>query len=150
MDISKRNGDQQGARLLLYFCNDLLRLIISEGKHVLFSAQIFPNKDVCNFPLSEIQFWLQTKHFITRVTFGSKKIFCHFSEAFFLVQFCWTKYIENKNERGNRERPRFFDQVGHQTTYICIYGKLWTEPTKIGHSFRKQITVFPRIVSALE
>ena len=53
-----------------------------------------------------------------------------------------------------RYRPRFFNQVGHQTTYAsignkhfftCIMSlsdlqKLWTELTKIGHIFRKQST----------
>ena len=51
----------------------------------------------------------------------------------------------------NRVRPRFYDQVGHQTTNASIgnkyfftkkmslsdLSKLWTEPTKIGHIFSK-------------
>ena len=51
-----------------------------------------------------------------------------------------------------RYRPRFFDQVGHQTTYASIGNrhffmpssdqpKLWTGLTKIGHIFRKQSTL---------
>ena len=50
-----------------------------------------------------------------------------------------------------RVRPRFFDQVGHDTIYASSGNKhffsrsdgesdlpkLWTEPTKIGHIFRK-------------
>ena len=53
-----------------------------------------------------------------------------------------------------RYRPRFFDQVGYQTTYASMGNKhfftkyylisnlpnSWTELTKIGHNFRKQST----------
>ena len=56
----------------------------------------------------------------------------------------------------NRYRPRFFDQVGHQTTYAFIGNKHFllnhvifrptkimsrSDKTKIGHIFRKQNTL---------
>ena len=77
------------------------------------------------------------------------------SEAWNLTFFCWLDKFQGS--LWVRDRPRFFDQVGHQTTYACIGHrhfftkschhqtcfppKLWTEPTKIGHIFRKQSTL---------
>ena len=79
------------------------------------------------------------------------------SELFisFPLHFCVMATIGAVYSFFNRYRPRFFDQVGHQTTYTykgnkahltkimtsSDLPKLWTEQTKIGHIFRKRSTL---------